>query len=70
MIPLLAATSAINTVDNIANAMMSQSAHPAAAGQAGGKKAAASNSDSFASLLAAHGVNSSGPVGLGTKAVG
>ena len=70
MIPLLAATGVVNTVGKIANAAISQSTHPAATGQAGSKKAAASDSGSFASLLAAHGVGASGAVGLGTKAVG
>jgi hypothetical protein len=70
MIPLLAATGVINTVDKIANTAISQWTHPAATDHAGGKKGTGSASDSFGALLSAHGVSSSGPVGLGAKAVG
>jgi hypothetical protein len=70
MIPLLAATGVINTVNNIVNTAISQSTPSAATSLAAGKKVADSDPGSFASLLSAHGVSSSGAVGLGTKAIG
>jgi hypothetical protein len=72
MIPLLAAASAVSQIGATA---ISQLTGSSATNQAAGKKAAGTASDSFATLLAAHGVSSSGPtdssaVGLGTAVAG
>jgi hypothetical protein len=53
MIPVLAAASAISTIDKVASAALSQWKHLTSLGQANGKPGA---SDSFATLLAAQGV--------------
>jgi hypothetical protein len=72
MIPLLAAASAVSQIGTTA---ISQLTHSSATGQASGKKATGTAADSFAAILAAHGVSGSGPtdasaVGLGTAATG
>jgi hypothetical protein len=74
MIPLLAAASAVSAANQVGTTAISQLTHLSGAGQAGGKKGAASASDSFGAILAAHGVSSStgdsGAAGLGVAAIG
>jgi hypothetical protein len=60
MIPPFAAVSAINTIDKVGSGAISQLKHLGSAGHAAGSKNTGATSESFASLLAAHGVNSSG----------
>jgi hypothetical protein len=72
MIPLIAATSAISSVDKVGTAAISQLKKMAGAGQTGNKQTTDATSDSFGALLAAQGVNvsnNSGPVGVGAAGV-
>jgi hypothetical protein len=56
MIPILAAASAISTLDKAASGLLSQLKHPGSPGQPSTKSEAKAAPGSFASFLAAQGV--------------
>lgn len=72
MIPLIAATTAINTVDSVGQGALAVWKQWTASGHAAGKTQGGTASDSFGALLAAHGVsgNDSPSAAGGTGGVG
>lgn len=72
MIPLLAAVTAINTVNSVGQGALAVWKQWTSSGHAAGKNQASAASDSFGALLAAHGVSSGGTApsaGVGTSGI-
>jgi len=62
MIPLFAATTAINTIDSVSRGAAAIWKDLTSSGHAAGKKQVSAGSESFGALLSAHGVADSGTI--------